>query len=199
MKRTPKYGYPKTSGRALVEIDGKTIWLGPYGSDERHEAYNGIIAEWLANGRRLPPHLANGAARSGKINDRSIEFTVSQGIAAYWRQAEAYYRKPDGSPTSELSDLRLAFQPLRRLYSSTYAEDFGPRALRVLQQEMIGLDWCRTNINTQINKVRRLFKWAVAQEMVTSSVYQALQTVEPLKKVAVRPGNPSQFARSPRN
>jgi len=86
------------------------------------------------------------------------------------------------SPTSELSDLRLAFQPLRLLYGSTYAEDFGTRALRVLQQEMIELEWCRTNINTQINKIRRLFKWAVAQEMVASSVYQALQTVEPLKK-----------------
>jgi len=89
MKRTPKYRYHKTSGRALVEIDGKTIWLGPYGSDESHEAYNRIIAEWLANGRRLPPHLANGGAPRGKTNDRSTEFPVSQVIAAFWRQAEA--------------------------------------------------------------------------------------------------------------
>ena len=43
--RTPSYRLHKTSGRAVVTIDGREIYLGKYGSAESRERYGRLIAE----------------------------------------------------------------------------------------------------------------------------------------------------------
>jgi len=46
-KSIPKYGLHKKSGHARVLIDGKHVYLGPYGSPESREKYARLIAEHL--------------------------------------------------------------------------------------------------------------------------------------------------------
>ena len=87
-------------------------------------------------------------------------------MAAFVQHAREYYRRPDGTPTSEFDNYGQAFRPLRKLYGSTAACEIGPKALRTLQQEMINLGWCRGNINKQINRIRSFFKRAVSQELL---------------------------------
>jgi hypothetical protein len=53
-KRTPKLRHHKGSNQGFVEIDGKRRYLGVYGRASTEQAYHRLIAEWLANGRRLP-------------------------------------------------------------------------------------------------------------------------------------------------
>ena len=118
------------------------------------------------------------SAGSNKAADDGI--TVSTLIAGFWDHAQRYYRKPDGTPTSEVDNMRQALRPLRRFYGETPAKKFGPLAMAALQQKMIELGWCRTFINRQINRVRMCFKWGVSKEMIPSSVYEALRTVTAL-------------------
>ena len=47
-RRIPKYRLHNGSGQALVQIDGRRIYLGKYDSPERHEAYDRAVADWLA-------------------------------------------------------------------------------------------------------------------------------------------------------
>ena len=103
-------------------------------------------------------------------------------ILAYWRHAEKHYRGTDGKPTQELANIRDAIRPLRKLYGSTKTVDFGPLALRSIQQELIRADLCRTTINARINRIRRVFKWAVGVQLVPPSVHQAIQAVPGLLK-----------------
>lgn len=44
----PAYRLHKSSGRAIVSIDGKRIYLGPFGSPESHEKYRSLISQWRA-------------------------------------------------------------------------------------------------------------------------------------------------------
>ncbi len=46
---------------------------------------------------------------------------------------------------------------------------------------MIDTGLSRTTINARIGKIRRMFKWAVGEELVPASVYQGLQAVEGLR------------------
>jgi integrase len=80
---------------------------------------------------------------------------------------------------------------MRRYYGRTPAPEFGPKKLRMLRDEMIRGDamadpprkpWSRKYINQQIQRIRRVFKWAVSQEILRPEVHQALCTVEPLKR-----------------
>ena len=58
-RTTPRLKNPlprmyRDRGRAYVEIDGRRVRLGPRGSDEAEDEYRRLMAEWVANGRKLP-------------------------------------------------------------------------------------------------------------------------------------------------
>ncbi len=78
--------------------------------------------------------------------------------------------------------IKMALRPLNRLYGSTRAAAFGPLALKAVQMDMVGLGWSRGVINKQIVRVRQMFKWAIAQEMIPSAIHQALTALPGLKR-----------------
>ena len=47
---------------------------------------------------------------------------------------------------------------------------------------MIGTGWCRNRVNKQVGRVKRVFKWASAEELVPVTVYQALRTLAGLRR-----------------
>ena len=106
--------------------------------------------------------------------------TITELLAQFWGHAKGYYRKPDGSESSELHNLRLAYRPLKRLYGTTPAADFGPLALQAVRQAMIDAGAVRTSINKQVGRIKLLFKWGVANEIVPPSVFHGLATVRGL-------------------
>jgi integrase len=174
--RIPGYRKHKQSGSAVVTLsDGfgrrRDILLGEYGTSQSRREYARIIAEWEANGNHLPEKMSAGAS-----------FTVNELILAFWRYAEQSYRRPDGSPSRELLDYKYSLRLLKELYGATHAVDFGPLALQVIQQEMIKSDLCRGVINQRIGRIRRVFKWGVANQHVPAQVLQALQAVSGLRR-----------------
>ncbi|UCC31053.1 MAG: site-specific integrase [Phycisphaerales bacterium] len=179
--KPPSYRRHRASGQAVVTLNGRDHYLGTYGTKTSRDAYDRHIAEWLAGGRRL------------LINAES-SITVTELAAAYWRFAKGYYRK-NGAPTVELAKIKATIRPLKRLYGSTSAAEFGPLALKSLRQEIIrggyrrrapgGAQtkhmYTRGHVNQTIGRVKRLFRWGVENELVPPSVYHGLQAVAGLK------------------
>ena len=60
--------------------------------------------------------------------------------------------------------------------------EFGPLALKAVRQQMIDQGWSRPYINRQVNRIRRMFRWGVENELVSPSVLHALCAVTPLKR-----------------
>jgi integrase len=170
----PAYCLHKHSGQAIVYIDGVGRYLGTYGSPESYAAYERLVAEWRVQQqeRLVPTHPQHAHA--------SANLTVEEVLAFYWHYAKGYYVK-DGQPTKELSGMKYAIKPVRRLYGSLPAREFGPLALKAVRQSMIDADLCRTQINARINRIRRVFRWAVSEELVPPSVHEALRTVQGLR------------------
>ena len=127
VSRTPAIRRHKPSGLAVITLHGKDHYLGPWPVDQRkappgaREAYDRLIAERLANGRRVPN--AEGAPA----------LTVNDLILAFWLWAEQHYRHEDGTPTNELNDYRLSLRPLRELYGPTPAAEFSPLKLKAVR------------------------------------------------------------------
>ena len=170
--RPPKYRRQKGArgkpDRAFVEWHGQRIYLGVHGTAASRAAYGRIISEWKAAGGTLPVD--------------ADQITVAELTARFWRHAKGYYRKPDGTPTSTLSDFRVALRPLSSLYGDEPAAEFGPRALRTVRQTWLDADLSRKTISTYTACIRRVFKWAASHEIVPTSVSQALSTVEGLRR-----------------
>jgi integrase len=174
--RVPSYRLHKPTNQAIVVIKDRTFYLGRYGSIESRAEYNRIVAEWLAHGGGSPPPRDRSSS-SGSGSD----LTVVELARDYWAFAQGYYRK-NGQPTSEVGMIKLALGPLRRLYGDTPARDFGPRSLKAVRQQFQEGGLCRGEINRRTQLIVRMFKWAVANEMVPPSVHHGLKAVEGLKK-----------------
>jgi len=169
-RQPPKPSLHKGSGQAVVRLSGKDVYLGKFGSEQAQRAYDDVLARWLANGRQLPEPSAD------------TRPTVTSLCIAYMRHSEAYYRRPDGSATGEVEQVRYVLKRLRAGFGAMAAEDFGPRSLIAFRETLIDSGLCRSSVNTHIGRVRRMFKWCAAQELVDHGVYQALTTVDGLRK-----------------
>jgi len=174
-RRVPKYRHYKLKDLGVVRIDGKDHYLGKYDSPESWERYHRQIAEWLCRiGQPLP--------KADAKNSDSAPLTVNRVLLAYWKFAEAYYVR-DGKQTKELTCMRDALRPLRRLYGSLHVSEFGPAKLKVVRDYMIDeQDLCRTEINKRIGRIKRFFRWAVSEEIVPPSLAHGLDSLKGLRK-----------------
>jgi hypothetical protein len=133
----------KPSSQAVVTLGGKDHYLGVWPARARRppaavqQAYEALIAEWLAGGR------VAGAE----------PFTVSALILRFLEHAQFHYRRADGSVTHEVNHFKQAFRDLRRLFGHLVAVDFSPLKLKALRDEWVKACLARTYINQRIVSV----------------------------------------------
>ncbi|MCE9566601.1 MAG: site-specific integrase [Planctomycetes bacterium] len=169
----PRKSFPTPrnhKGAAVVDVyqDGRrrTVTLGPWNSEQSAKEFARLLAESQAGAA---------PAKLGSL------VTVNEILLAFLDHAEMHYRRKDKTLTNEVSQFKQTFRPLRELYGHIPASEFGPLALRVLRERMIDLGWARSLINQRVGRVKNVFKWAVSQQLVPVSVFQALATVAGLQ------------------
>ncbi len=175
-KSQPSYRRHKARNVAVVTINGKNHYLGPWQSPESHEQYAALIAEWRRNGGTLPAPASPAATPA-----HAAPLTVSELILAYFRFAQTLYVK-HGRPTSEQGCIKQALRFARQLYGAAPASDFGPRALKNVRQAMVAAGRARKSVNKDVHRVKRMVRWAVEEELLPAAVYQGLRCVAPLAK-----------------
>jgi integrase len=115
------------------------------------------------------------------LNGRFPDLSVNELLVRYLEFAMSYYVK-NGRPTGEISNLKDSMRPLRALYSHSLAKDFGPKSLQAVRQYMIDTEnLSRGVINNRIDRIRRIFKWGVGEELIPPSVYEGLRAVSGLR------------------
>lgn len=179
--KIPSYLLHPASGQARVRVDGRDIYLGPYGSPESKQAYARLIAECCGTGQS-PATSASGEDR----------LTIATLVLKYDDFVQHYYVK-NGLPTDAKYLIKAAMTPLVRLYGTTRAVEFSPKRLKAVREEIIrrgrkrdgkytGEPLCRRYVNDRVSCIVRMFKWAIEEELVPVSVYQALKTVASLRR-----------------
>jgi integrase len=200
--RVPSYRCKNSNGRkygcvSLPDGQGgrRDILLGQYGTKESKAEYARVIAEWLAANRRFPQPAA------------TSDITINELIVAYLPHAEQHYRHADGTPTPEFDAVKFSLRTLREMYGHTPASKFGPLALKALREQFIRTPVTRTIkvddpqtgkatwqkkvlrvglargvVNQRVGRIRRLFAWAVENELIPSSVLEGLRAVRGLQR-----------------
>jgi integrase len=171
----PVYRLHQQSGQAVVTLpDGfgrrRDVLLGKHGTAESRKEYARVLGEWEANGRLLPQPAA------------TSDITVNELILAYWKHARVYYGWAKDRTRGDRVSLKDALRVMRKLHGHTLARDFGPLALKACRARMIRKNWARTYINSQVDRLRRMFRWAAEEELLPGSVYDNLAKVTSLRK-----------------
>ena len=191
----PAYCLHKGTGQAVVTIDGREHYLGTHGTTESRLAYERLLLQWKELGT------------TPKTRVPARQLTVRGMFAAYWRHIEAQglYEK-HGVPTSERSCIAAAARPLVRLFGDKAAAEFGPLDLQVVRtaiarplrlpepepppgekpkrKRTLPEILSRGTVNKHVHRVRRMFRWAVSQELVPAATWQALLSVPALRRGA---------------
>jgi integrase len=173
-KPVPTYRRHKQSGQAVVTLtDGlggrKDVLLGKHGTKDSRIEYARVIAQWEAAGRRFITAAT------------AADLTINEVMLAYWQHVQDYYRHADGTPTSEVNNIRAALRTLKQLYGLTPAAQFDTLGLETVRQQMIRDGRCRNLINKDVARIKRLFKWAGAKKLAPSAVYQDLCCIDGLR------------------
>lgn len=103
-------------------------------------------------------------------------------VRAYMDYANGYYVDSEGNPTSEPVSIKYALKPLVELFPNLPIEEFGPLRLKEVCQKMIESGCCRKLINKRVSIIRRMFKWAVSDQIVSAVILHGLQSVVGLKR-----------------
>jgi integrase len=176
--RLPLPRLHRPSGRARLRIGGRDYWLGKFGSPEAQAEYDRLIAEYLAAGRQPPTRSPAVPSTPDPIPG---EATVTVLIAEFWDWARAHYRKQDGTPTREADNFRPVLRRLRKDFGSLPASAFGPARLLKLRDRWVADGLARRTVNATVRRVRQVFRWGVARELVPAEVLARLEAVEPLQ------------------
>jgi len=160
----------KASGQAVVTLPGAgDVYLGKYGSQESKARYHRLLAEWEANDRQLPPRA-----------DEPI--TVKELAVRFWNHAKVYYAGRNGRPSTEANHYKRVLRHLVKLYGDTNAADFGPLRLKAIRQILMDADLGRGHVNALVGRIKRVFRWSVAEELIPTATFEALRAVEGLKQ-----------------
>jgi integrase len=173
-RKVPSYRRHST-GQAFVEIRGRRYYLGKHGTEASHAAYKLKLDElWL----KPPAPAPELGIRPGQVD----RLTIVDLLFAYRPFAEQHYQK-HGKPTGTFANMAPAMRRLRELYGQSLARHFGPLKFQALRQTWIAERKALKTVNEYAAAVRRVFRWAVKNELIPPGVFEGLRAVE-----GVRPG-----------
>ena len=162
----PKYALHKRSGQARVRINGVEHWLGPFGSDASKARYDELVAKLLAD-----------------RHDKDAGLTVNQLVALFWRFCKTRYGRKGRGRWGEAINWRRVLRWLRQRHGKELAASFGPRKLQAMLNDMPSeMGWARRYCNENLQRIKRVFKWGASLEYLPITTYQALTTVEGLRR-----------------
>lgn len=184
--KAPKYRKHLASGRAVVTLNGRDCYLGPYGSEESKKSYRRLVAEYFASDGL---YLRKSETKALSISDLA---------AAYLLHVKKEFGG-DRLSRRELMDTGygdaiLGVRALTTLYGSTLASEFGPHSLKAIRADLLiqhksgkrkdgkpNRQLSRPVVNRRIRAVIRIFKWGVSESLITAELWHSLKAVEGLK------------------
>ena len=169
VSRIPRYRRHSSQNCGFVELHGrKSYFPGKFGSAESKKAYRRFVLEWEANdGQPTAPPAS--------------DITVVELLGRFKLFAKRHYVK-NGRQTDELHCIEQAITPLRDRYGYLPAVEFGPKKLATVRERMVKNGWARTTINQHCSRLRRIFRWGVAEELLPSSVWESLKALQGLQR-----------------
>lgn len=124
---------------------------------------------------RTPPGRPTAAATSSSAGTAPPRAERSKHAHDYYGWAKAPER-------GDKASLKAALRVVRKLHGHSSARDFGPLALKACRAGMVRKGWARTYVNSQVDRLRRMFRWAAEEGLLSGSVHDNLTKVVSLQK-----------------
>lgn len=157
-------GEKKRKARKLC-APGSEIAL--HGDRARDVAITAARKIWEAATRRIPTTHVQSLA-------------VDEICGLYIERCSTYYRRHDGTPTSEAQVCQCALRTLREMFGERPAAELQHSDVLALRDALVRRGLCRKTVNSYIERVRRMWAWALDEGHITATRKAELTQVKPL-------------------
>ncbi len=168
----------KGSGQAYLYLPDeggrkRRFFCGKYFEDEERRVVSRRMLEYAA--RWIREYRVLGGP---PLSVARSSISVAQLIERFLKHVEDYY-----GDSPQVVHYRSAVSVLVELYGSLPAAEFGPLKMAAARDAMVETDrWSRGTLNAHLGRIRRAFRWGVANEVVPAGVYEALRAVEGVRR-----------------
>jgi len=189
----PAMRQDRRTGHARVRINGKTIWLGRWGTEEARFKYDSLIAAYIASGRKTP-EAALPPPAAVPPPPPAADITIGELSLAWLKHIRA--TKGEGWRRSSTYCAALSATRALRPVATLAARQFGPRQLLEVREAFAATRTIRRNkkgeivvdkprtrryVNDTMQRVVAMFSWASVRELVPGDKPAALREVKPLR------------------
>jgi integrase len=170
-------GFHNSSGQFRVYLSGREVYLGTE-PVEAQARYRRAVAEWMSRSCQAPAP----SPEDIRVLELASRYTV---------YAREYY----AACPKNVERLKIWLQPLLDLCGTLPAIAFTPQLLKAVRTTMVEgrpadpatgkggrHGWTRKYTNQAIQAIRSMYKWATSEGLLPVAVWQALTTVEGLRK-----------------
>lgn len=154
-----------------MEWKGKKHYFGPFDHPDSHAKYRRFLQE----------HVLIDAAPSRPLRS---EIAESLGVLCLGALCLSYlrYSRNRLKHKNAIANVKAVCNEITKHWGDIPAADFGPSRLKEFRRHQIARGFSRRYINGQVFKIRRMFKWAVSEEMLPASVLAGLEAVHSLRE-----------------
>lgn len=178
------------SGKSVIRIDGRDIYLGKHDSPESIARYAVLISIYHANGMTLPGGFEAGSldgpasallgrdlAIAAITNHESKPILVRHVTATYVEHVKEKY----ANSLQECYRYVKLCGDLDLKYGNILAADFGPVRLKEFRNYLVSTGLSRAYVNRLTRGVVAIFAHAVSGELLDVSVVARLKTLTSLR------------------
>lgn len=170
----PAYLAHKASGQAYSTYGGKTVYFGAYGTSQSRRKHAQLVKRWERE------HGAEIVAKA----------TADGGMGAHIAAYLADIR--DSLSDIEHYTIGLNLGTLRDTFPGYEPDDFRAADLKKLRDLWAGPEFnhARKTINKALGRVKRFFRWMVAEERCSFETYAVLNALAPISQGKMRDNDP---------
>lgn len=122
------------------------------------------------------------AARVERRHERPDGPTVEELCAAYCAWAPTYYKRPDGSPTSETANIVTGIRLFRELFGAAAVAELTHADMLRLRDALVRTGVARVTVNRRLSIVRRMMAWALDEALIPAAVKAELTQIANLRR-----------------
>lgn len=154
----------------------------------RHSSGVGFV-EWKGRRHYFKGHAFDSPASKSAYNDflRENVLKAEQTVTTSTTSVLTVFQKYlidliENGTKSERYHFTSISELLQKHAAQLPINDLGPVRLKSIREDMVKRKWSRGYVNEQTQRIRRIVKWAVANELAKPETLSALQAVEGLRK-----------------
>ena len=141
-RNIPNYRLHKATGQGFVELGGRRFYLGKHGSKASRDEYERRVAEYLTNGRQLPPTKTKTGISCQELAIQFLEW------------AEEYFM----SQPKSFNHIKTAMGFLVKHYGRESDDNFAPTSLVFIQKQLVEHGYARLMVNRYVGIIKQAFK-----------------------------------------